>query len=200
MRIVSTVVFVSMALAAATAHADEPAPDAPIMGWAVGIGPVAELVPSATAGALGTAGVQLDVGKRIRDVYVGATGELSYIYGHPSLQGQAFSTDVPSLRARAGVELRYALMSWDGYTSCFGNHVQPGSFWIGLRGGAENVDGTFGAFADVSLGYDHWYLRGGVSIDPAGTYGEQVLQGQPVAGLPGEVTPFLGTGIRLLFH
>jgi hypothetical protein len=189
----SKVLFVSMALAA-TAHAD------PVTNsWSFGIGPVGELVPSSTAGALGTAGVELGIGKRMSSVYLGVTGELSYIYGYPTLMGAEFSTAVPSLRGRAGLELRYDLMSWQGYTSCWGNYQPPGSFWLGLRAGPENVDGTFGSFADVSIGFDHWYLRGGVSIDPAGTYGEQVLMGKPVAGLPGTVTPFLGSGIRLVF-
>jgi hypothetical protein len=197
----STVLFVAMALTA-TAHADptEVSPVAPVTGsWSVGIGPVAEMVPSSTTGALGTAGVELGVGKRMSDVYLGVTGELSYIYGYPNLMGASFSTGVPSLRGRAGLELRYALMSWQGYTTCWGNYQPAGSFWVGLRVGPENVDGTFGTFGDVSVGFDHWYLRAGVSIDPAGTYGEQVLMGKPVAGLPGDVTPFVGTGIRLLF-
>ena len=195
---VSTVLFVSMALTA-TAHADQTSADAPITGWTVGVGPIAELIPSSTTGALGTVGAELDIGKRTSSLYVGVAGELSYVYGPPDLQGAAFAADVPSMRARAGLEVRYALMSWQGYTTCFGNYVPPGSFWLGLRAGPEDVDGTVGGFADVSLGGDHWYLRGGVSIDPAGTYGEAVLMGQPVAGLPGEVTPYIGTGIRAVF-
>jgi hypothetical protein len=156
MRMVSTILFVSIALTA-TAHADEASPNAPVTGWTVGVGPVAELVPSSTAGALGTVGVQLDVGKRTPDVYLGVTGELSYIYGSPNLQGAAFSADVPSLRARAGVEIRYALMSWDGYTSCLGNYEPPGSLWVGLRGGAEIRDAQEHKF-DVAIAYnmDRW--------------------------------------------
>jgi hypothetical protein len=218
---ISTILAVSMALTA-TARADDvldaikadgshfetqypdqadlsSTPVTGIQGWTIGVGPVGELVPSSTAGALGTAGIQVDVGKRTRNVYLGLTSELSYIYGTPDLQGHAFSADVPSFRARAGVEIRYALMSWGASTSCLGNYEPPGSFWAGLRGGAENVDGTFGGFADVSIGFDHWYVRGGISIDPAGTYGEAVLGDQPVAGSAGAITPFLGTGIRLVF-
>jgi hypothetical protein len=187
MRTLSIILFAALTT---TAHADP----------TIGIGPVAEMVPSTTAGALGTVGVELGVGTRTSDVYLGVTGELSYIYGYPNLQGAQFSTGVPSLRARAGLELRYALMSWQGYRTCWGNYQPPGAFWVGLRVGPETVDGTLGTFADVLVGWDHWFLRAGASIDPAGTYGEQVLMGKPVAGLPGEVTPYLGTGIRLVFN
>ena len=198
MRTLSTVLFVSMALTA-TAHADDASSNAPLTGWSLDVGPVAELIPSSTAGALGTVGAELDLGKRTSNVYLGVAGELSYVYGPPTLMGADFATGVPSLRARAGLELRYALSSWQGYTSWRGNYHPPGSFWVGLRGGPENVDGTFGTFGDVMVGFDHWFLRAGVSIDPAGTYGEATLMGKPVAGLPGSVTPYLGSGIRLVF-
>ena len=192
-----SIVLLATTASTVTAHADPPdATDT----WLLGVGPVAEMVPSSTVGALGTVGIELGTGKRMSNVYLGVTGEVSYIYGQPTLQGEDFSTGVPSLRARAGVELRYALMSWDGSRNCLGNYEPPGSFWVGLRLGREVVDGTFGSFADALIGFDHWYLRAGVSIDPAGTYGEQVLMGQPVAGLPGEVTPYLGSGIRLVFN
>jgi hypothetical protein len=199
MQVTSMIVCVAMALLPTTARADEDAELTPHMGWSVGVGPVAELVPSTTAGAFGTAGLQLDIGDRISNVYLGVSGELSYIYGHPDLMGDKFSTDVPSLRARAGLELRYALSSWNAYRTCWGTSP-PGTFWVGLRVGPEDVDGTFGEFADISIGGDHWYWRGGVSIDPAGTYGEQILMGRPVAGLPGAVTPFVGAGFRAVFH
>lgn len=193
MRVRWPVLLVSIALTAA-AHAD--APVAP--SWSVGVGPVAELIPSSTAGALGTIGAELDVGKRTSNLYLGVTSELSYVFGPPSLMGADFSAGVPHVQARVGFELRYALFSWDGGWSCDG-YQMPGSFWLGLRAGPENVDGTFGGFGDFSVGYDHWYLSAGFSVDPAGTYGQAVLMGQPVAGSAGAVTPFMGSGIRLVF-
>jgi hypothetical protein len=220
---ISTILVVSMALTA-TARADDvldaikadgsnfttqypdqtdlPSPSTPgvnITGWTLDVGPVAEMVPSSTAGALATVGIALDAGKRRRNVYLGVTGELGYIVGNPDLAGHTFAENVPSFRARAGVEIRYALMSWDASTTCFGNYQPPGALWVGLRAGGENVDGTFGGFADASFGFDHFYLRGGISVDPAGTYGQAAIDGQLSAGLAGPITPFIGAGVRLVF-
>lgn len=195
----------ALLLVATAAHADpQPAyaglPDDPHLdAWVLGIDPVFEMVPGNTVGALGDVGLELDYGRRIDSLYVGATSELSYIFGQPTLDGDAFSTGVPSFRVRVGGELRYAL-AWSGAgVDCYGNYQLPSSLWVGVRAGVEAVDGTGGKFVDFSFGFNHFYFKGGFSVDPAGTYGQAILGGKIVGDKAGSVTPFMGLGIRALF-
>jgi len=142
-----------------------------------------------TGVVLGMGDVQLGLDVRASERwYVGGTA--AWTLGVDLGSGAGTTTSL-----RAGGEARYifhqgeALMSSDGMTGPWWPTRR--NDWVGLRGGAQSVNGADGGFAELSIGCDATvtrsfqfgaYLAIGVNVEPATAYASNAMDPAPVSG------------------
>lgn len=157
----------------------EPAPGPHAGSWSLDLTLPIDVTFGSSSTTVGMGGVGVGLGERLSDRwYLGATGEVE------ALMGTDFNaSNTPSMRLRAGGELRYIFAEGTGSASvnCGPSFPVPITGWVGVRAGGESLDGgsSFGSYGDVSIGADWWlgqfqigmYVQAGLSVEPAGAYG-----------------------------
>ncbi|HEY1557531.1 MAG TPA: hypothetical protein VGF94_22015 [Kofleriaceae bacterium] len=201
---------VTTAAAAATAHAEPHAGSVSLQ-----MRYEDQTTASDTGTVLGMSGFQVGLGARITDRwYAGATGELAL--------GMNMGTDSDSFvtSLRAGGEARYIFhrgeaASLDEDGNVIATH--PRLDYVGVRAGAQSVDGARGAFGEVELGGNAWlgnttqlglFFNIGINAEPPGAYGEPPPPEPPVTLAPAPeppsmpsyvISPYFTFGAELAF-